>query len=251
MKKARKQQSRLTSRPPNQSVRTHAQYMQEERADAAEAAQRRSASPLEPKTENQRKYMNAIRNYKLTFGLGPAGTGKTYLAGAIAADLLDSRAVDKIIITRPVVEAGESLGFLPGELDEKYEPYLQPLRAVFVERLGRSPTEYFMKAKKIEPMPLAYMRGMTFKDCVVILDEAQNVTPQQMKMFLTRIGENCTVIINGDIDQKDIPGPSGLEDAVKRISYIPSVKVVRFGVSDVVRSDLVGEIITAYARPLQ
>jgi phosphate starvation-inducible protein PhoH and related proteins len=164
----------------------------------------------------------------------------------MAAKAISDGSIDKIIVTRPVVEAGESLGFLPGELDEKYEPYLQPLRQVFNERLGKSQTEMFLKNGKIEPVPLAYMRGMTFKDCFVILDEAQNVTPQQMKMFLTRIGDNCTVIVNGDPDQKDIPGPSGLDDAIKRVGFIPVVKVVRFDVRDVVRSDLVGEILEAY-----
>lgn len=252
MKKTRKQVAK-TSRNSRSAASTRnrnaAQY--DEVLDVAETPIKRAVTPLEPKTESQKRYLNAIKNFTLTFGLGPAGTGKTYIAGALAAQMLEDRAVEKILITRPVVEAGESLGFLPGELEEKYEPYLQPLRAVFNERLGKSSTDYFLKSGKIEPVPLAYMRGMTFKNCVVILDEAQNVTPLQMKLFLTRIGEDCTVIINGDLDQKDIPGPSGLEDAVNRISYIPSVKVIRFGMNDIVRSGLVSEIVAAYSKPLQ
>lgn len=207
---------------------------------------KRIATPLEAKTENQRRYINAIKNFKLVFGLGPAGCGKTYIAGSIAAEKLESKSVERVIITRPAVEAGESFGHLPGELAEKYEPYLMPLRSVFEERLGKSFFEYLLKTNVIQPIPLAFMRGTTFNDCVVLLDEAQNVTPTQMKMFLTRIGENCTVVVSGDEDQRDISGPSGLTDAVAKVSYIPSVKVIRFDDNDIVRSGLVAEILQAY-----
>lgn len=247
------QSSRKQARS-NKRSQQQQEFQPAERA-LTEATPRRALEPISAKTENQRRYINAIRNFQLVFGLGPAGTGKTYIAGAIAAEMLEAKKCEKIIITRPAVDAGESLGFLPGELEEKYEPYLAPLRAVLDERLGRSFVDYLLKMKKILPLPLAYMRGMTFDDCIVILDEAQNVTPAQMKMFLTRIGRNCTVVIDGDIEQKDIHVKSGLQDAVERIGYIPAVKVVKFGDSDIVRSGIVAEIIKAYRheaiRPLQ
>lgn len=211
---------------------------------------RRVVEPLQPKNESQKRYINAIKSFTLTFGLGPAGTGKTYICGALAAQALNEGHADRIVITRPAVEAGEELGFLPGEADEKYMPYLTPFLDVLHERLGKSKVDYLLKVGKIEPAPFAYMRGRTFKNCIVILDEAQNATPSQMKLFLTRIGEGCKVIVNGDEAQKDIPGLSGLTDAIKRISFIPSVKVVRFDSSDIVRSGLVQEIVEAYERPL-
>ena len=204
------------------------------------------APPLEPQNEKQKRYMNAIKSFQVVFGIGPAGTGKTYVAGAIACEMLKAKQIEKIIITRPAVDAGESLGFLPGELEDKYEPYITPLRSVFEARLGKSEFEYFLRVGKIQALPLAYMRGMTFDDAFVILDESQNVTPSQMKMFLTRIGKNCKVVIDGDIEQKDIQGVSGLSDAISKISYIPSIKVVKFDDEDVVRSGLVAEIIKAY-----
>ena len=209
-----------------------------------------AVGPIEPKTENQKRYINAIKHHTLTFATGPAGTGKTWLCAALAAEALIENRVKKIIITRPAVEAGEHLGFLPGELDEKFDPYLTPFREVLNERLGKTKVDYLIKTGKIEATPLAYMRGRTFKECYVILDEAQNTTPTQMKMFLTRIGYDCKVIVNGDMSQKDINGNSGLEDAVKRLSFIPSVKHVRFTREDIVRSGLVQEIVSAYEDPL-
>lgn len=214
-----------------------------------EIVQRRVKTPIEPLNPKQGKYLSAIRNSKLVFGLGPAGTGKTYIAGSAAAEMLESKQVEKIIITRPAVDAGESLGFLPGELEEKYEPYIAAFRDVLNERLGKTYVEYLLKIGRIEAQPFAYMRGRTFKNAVVILDEAQNATPEQMKLFLTRIGENCTVIVDGDESQADIKN-SGLMDAVKRLSYIPEVKVVQFGTADIVRSGLVQEIVEAYDRPV-
>lgn len=207
-----------------------------------------ASGPLKAQTPNQERYIKAIKNAQLTFGLGPAGTGKTYIAGALAAQALLDGDVEKIIITRPAVEAGESLGFLPGELEEKYAPYIAAFRQVLVERLGQGRVDYMLKRGTIEAQPLAYMRGLTFKNAFVIMDEAQNATPVQMKLFLTRIGEGGRIIVNGDLEQQDIGGKSGLEDAVSRLSFIPSVQVVRFTMNDIVRSDLCGEIVRAYAQ---
>ena len=207
---------------------------------------KRDTSPITPLNEIQKRYLNAMKGFVLTFATGPAGTGKTWMCAALAAQMLESGEIDKIIITRPAVEAGESLGFLPGELEEKFDPYLQPFRDVLNERLGKSFVEFLIKRGQIEAAPLAYMRGRTFKNAFVILDESQNTTPEQMKMFLTRIGHDCRVVVNGDIKQKDIRGICGLEDAIKRVSRIPSVKVIEFHKSDVVRSGLVQEIVEAY-----
>lgn len=210
---------------------------------------KRDNSPIEPKNEHQKRYLNAMKGFVLTFATGPAGTGKTWLCAALAAQMLEAGEIDKIIISRPAVEAGESLGFLPGELEEKFDPYLQPFRDVLNERLGKSFVDLLIKRGTIEAAPLAYMRGRTFKSAFVILDEAQNTTPTQMKMFLTRIGHNCKVVVNGDMAQKDVKGESGLEDAVARLSFIPSVKHVKFSREDIVRSGLVGEIVQAYDQP--
>lgn len=203
--------------------------------------------PIEARTATQQRYANAIKSQDLVFAVGPAGTGKTYMPTALAAEALMSKQIDKIIITRPAVEAGESMGFLPGELEEKYEPYLAPVRQIFIERMGTGAFEYAIKSKRIEPVPIGFMRGMTFRDCWVIVDEAQNVTPKQMKMLLTRIGENCKVIVCGDTDQKDIAGTSGLADAVKRTSWIKSVRTVKFTMDDVVRSGMVRDILISYS----
>ena len=204
---------------------------------------------VKPKNEHQEKYIAAIKTFQLIFATGPAGTGKTWLATAMAAKALYEKRIEKIIVTRPSIEAGGTLGHLPGTIDEKFEPYLIPYIETFEERLGRSHTEYLLKTKSIEASPLGYMRGRTFKNCWVLLDEAQNTKPSQMKMFLTRIGENCKMIINGDLFQSDIQGISGLEDAVEKLYHIPSVKVINFQKQDVVRSSLVQEIVEAYNEP--
>jgi phosphate starvation-inducible PhoH-like protein len=201
---------------------------------------------LEPKNEIQARYIHSIDDNVLTIGTGPAGTGKTYVCATKAAQALLAKKVDKIVLTRPAVEAGENLGFLPGELEEKYEPYLVPFRDVLTEALGRTHLEYCLKNGKIEPAPLAFMRGRTFKNCFVILDEAQNVTPTQMKMFLTRVGENCTVIVNGDLKQKDIAGPSGLQDAINRLVDVRRVGWVEFTTEDIFRSGFVQDVVEAY-----
>ena len=154
--------------------------------------------------------------------------------------------IDKIIITRPAVEAGESLGFLPGELDEKFDPYFAPVKAILEERLGTGHLEYFLKSLQIEAKPLAFMRGTTFENAFVILDEAQNTTPKQMEMFLTRIGNHTKVVVDGDIRQKDIPGKSGLEDAMNRFGARRWCRLIEFDMEDVVRSGIAKEIVLAY-----
>lgn len=202
--------------------------------------------PISALNDAQRKYIRAIASNTLTFGTGPAGTGKTFVCGALAAAALAEGLTERIIITRPAVEAGRGLGFLPGELEEKFDPYFEPFKDVLEERLGSGMVEYSIKAGKIQAKPLEYMRGKTFKDAWVILDEAQNTTPIQMKLFLTRIGESCTVIVNGDLAQKDIRGRSGLEDAIKRLYDMPDVAFVEFTKADIVRSGLVQEIVERY-----
>lgn len=221
---------------------------EQQMAQALPPPARRKAEPFEPKNERQRVYASAMRRAgSVVFGLGKAGTGKTYVAGRMAAEALLNNEVEKIILTRPAVEAGgESLGFLPGEKEQKFDPFFDPFRDVLEEHLGKSFVEYLIKDGRIKCEPFAYMRGKTFKNAFVILDEAQNATPEQFKLFLTRIGEGATVVINGDESQTDIKAKSGLMDAAVRLFHLPSVKVVRFRVEDVVRSGFVGEVIAAY-----
>lgn len=202
--------------------------------------------PIEALTENQARYLGAIKSQTIIFGTGPAGTGKTYCAAAWAADQLTAKRVEQIILTRPAVETGQSMGFLPGTIEEKYAPFLEPFKSTLVKRMGKGPFEYALKQQKILPQPLAYMRGATFDNAVVLLDEAQNCTPQEMLMFLTRIGDNCTVIVSGDIQQCDLRGPCGLEDAVKRLFNVPGVALVEFEEEDIVRSGIVKDVIRAY-----
>ncbi len=205
--------------------------------------------PVRAISEGQKALDAAIRSNRLIFAIGPAGTGKTYFSAMRAAEALEARRIRKIYITRPAVEAGESLGFLPGEMIEKYEPYIRPLRDAFEEKFGKSHFELLLKRGTIEARPISYLRGATLKDCVVLLDEAQNLTPTQMKMFLTRIGSDATFIVNGDIKQKDIPGKSGLEDAVERLEHKPGVGVVRFSKKDIVRDDMCQIVVEAYEEP--
>lgn len=201
---------------------------------------------LRAKTPAQAQLIKAIKHHTLVFATGSAGTGKTFICSAMACTALKEGSIDQLIITRPAVDAGETLGYLPGELKEKYAPYLEPFMGVFEEWLGKSYTEYLIKTHRIQPKPLAYMRGVTFKNTWVLLDEAQNVTPTQMKMFLTRLGENSKVLVNGDPSQIDIRGPSGLTDALWRLESLPDVALVTFGKSDVVRHSLVQQILEAY-----
>jgi len=206
----------------------------------------RKAPPLKARTQSQGQYIAAIKSHKLTFGIGPAGTGKSYCAGALAAEELESRRIERIIITRPAVEAGENLGFLPGDLQEKFDPYFDAFRDCLNERLGKGVVDCGLKNDRIVVSPLAYLRGKTFNDAFVVLDEAQNCTRGQLKMFLTRIGENCRVVVNGDIRQSDIGHKSGLQDAIDRLRDLDSVYVHQFEREDIVRSGLVKDIIECY-----
>jgi phosphate starvation-inducible PhoH-like protein len=203
---------------------------------------------FEALTEKQSQYLASIQKNTITFGIGCAGTGKSYVALMYAAQQLRKRKIQKLIITRPAVECGEKFGFMPGELDEKYGEYLTPMKSILNKALGHSYVEALFKNKTIEARPLAFMRGSTFENAIVILDEAQNVTPQSMLMFLTRIGTNCKVIINGDIKQSDIRGQSGLDDAVNRLRYVRDVDVTEFSADDIVRSGIVKDILKAYSK---
>ncbi len=205
---------------------------------------------IRPKTRGQQTYMTAIRENTLTFGLGPAGTGKTYLAMAAAVDALVSGSVRRIILTRPAVEAGERLGFLPGDLTAKVDPYLRPLYDALWDMLGPEETASLIERGTIEIAPLAYMRGRTLNDACVILDEAQNTTPEQMKMFLTRLGFNSKMIITGDLTQTDLPGDrrSGLGVVRNILHEIPGVSFIELTSRDVVRHRIVASIVDAYAR---
>lgn len=200
------------------------------------------------KTLGQKSYISAIKASDLVFGIGPAGTGKTYLAVVMAVNALKNGYVKRIILTRPAVEAGESLGFLPGDLKEKVDPYLRPLYDALNDVLGAEHTARLMERDIIEIAPLAYMRGRTLDDAFVILDEAQNTTPEQMKMFLTRLGFGSKMIITGDITQIDLPNgiTSGLQIAEKKLSLIKGIRFVYLDESDVVRHPLVQKIIKAY-----
>lgn len=193
----------------------------------------------------QGEYLEAIKDSEVIFGIGSAGTGKTYVAAAYAAGELFHRRINKIVLTRPNVETGRGLGFLPGELDEKYAPYLQPFDNVFTRTLGKGFYDYALKRKDIEPKPLGFMRGSSFDNAIILVDEAQNLTKTEFKMLLSRIGKNCKVILSGDPKQVDIPD-SGLLDAVSRLSRVKGVSVVEFLDEDIVRSQMCKLIILAY-----
>ena len=205
---------------------------------------------VRPKTLGQRQYIDAIRDNTLVFGIGPAGTGKTYLAMAAAIELFKSGAVSRILLTRPAVEAGERLGFLPGDLSQKIDPYLRPLYDALFEMLGPEETARLIERGTIEIAPLAYMRGRTLNDACVILDEAQNTSPEQMKMFLTRLGFNSKMIITGDVTQVDLPSPrgSGLRQVFDVLAGIPGVAFLELTPKDVVRHRIVAAIVEAYER---
>lgn len=206
--------------------------------------------PIKPKTLAQRKYVDAIKNNTVTIGVGPAGTGKTYLAVAQAVNAFRSKRVNRIILTRPAVEAGERLGFLPGDLQQKIDPYLRPLYDALFDMLGAENFQRCHERGDIEVAPLAYMRGRTLDDSFIILDEAQNTTCEQMKMFLTRLGFNSKAVVTGDVTQIDLPDGkrSGLKDAVQILKGIDDIAVVHLTGKDVVRHRLVQEIIKAYER---
>jgi len=206
--------------------------------------------PIKPKTIGQKRYCDAIKNNTITIGVGPAGTGKTYLAVAMAVTAFRAHEINRIILTRPAVEAGEKLGFLPGDLQSKVDPYLRPLYDALFDMLGAETYQRYVERGNIEVAPLAYMRGRTLDDSFIILDEAQNTTGEQMKMFLTRLGFNSKMVITGDITQIDLPGgsKSGLKECIKVLKNINDIAQVFFSDKDVVRHKLVQDIIKAYAK---
>ncbi len=207
-----------------------------------------SGKPIKPKTLGQKKYCDMIRKNTITFGVGPAGTGKTYLAVALAVSAFKAHEIQRIILTRPAVEAGEKLGFLPGDLQNKVDPYLRPLYDALFEMFGQEAFNRHLERGSIEVAPLAYMRGRTLDDSFIILDEAQNTTREQMKMFLTRLGFNSKMVITGDITQIDLPEStrSGLVEALKVLKNVEDIAQNRFSDKDVVRHKLVQDIVKAY-----
>ena len=203
---------------------------------------------IRPKTLGQKKYVDAIKRSSIVFGVGPAGTGKTYLAVALAVYALKNKEIDKIILTRPAVEAGEKLGFLPGDMNEKVDPYLRPLFDALQEMMGQDAYLRHIERGSIEIAPLAYMRGRTLSNSFIILDEAQNTTKEQMKMFLTRMGENSRIVVTGDVTQIDLPKnvKSGMIDAIEVLDGVEGIEIVKLTAKDVVRHELVTRIIQAY-----
>lgn len=205
---------------------------------------------VKAKTLGQWQYVETIRKNYITLGIGPAGTGKTYLAVALAVAALKRKEVERIILTRPAVEAGERLGFLPGDMQDKVDPYLRPLYDGLYDMLGQETVQKYLSKGVIEVAPLAYMRGRTLNEAYIILDEAQNTTPEQMKMFLTRFGFGSKMVITGDVTQIDLPGGkrSGLIDAAKILKSVNGIGVIKFSEQDVVRHEIVGSIIKAYEK---
>ena len=219
-------------------------------ADSSVVCVTSKGRPVKPKTLGQKKYIDAILNNTITVGVGPAGTGKTYLAVALAVKAFRNKEVSRIVLTRPAVEAGEKLGFLPGDLQQKVDPYLRPLYDALFDMLGAEAFTRYQERGDIEVAPLAYMRGRTLDDSFIILDEAQNTTPEQMKMFLTRLGFNSKAVVTGDVTQVDLPDGkrSGLKDIMSILKGIDDISIIKLSGKDVVRHKLVMEIIKAYER---
>lgn len=216
--------------------------------ETAESAVRTRRKSVTARTPNQKLYIDALRQHELVFGIGPAGTGKTYLAVACAAEALMNGEVDRIVLSRPAVEAGERLGFLPGDMKEKVDPYLRPLYDALYDMMPQSLVAKGLAENQIEIAPLAFMRGRTLSNAFVILDEAQNTTPQQMKMFLTRLGEGSRMVVTGDPTQVDLPPntTSGLADALTTLKGVKGIAQIQFEAEDIVRHALVGRIVAAY-----
>ena len=209
-----------------------------------------AGKPVKPKTIGQQQYVQAMKDHMIVFGLGPAGTGKTYLAMAMAITAFKNNEVERIILTRPAIEAGEKLGFLPGDLQSKVDPYLRPLYDALFDMLGAENFQRYQERGAIEVAPLAYMRGRTLDDSFIILDEAQNTTPEQMKMFLTRLGFNSKMVITGDITQIDLPDgkKSGLKKVMHILRNVNDIAICKFDKKDVVRHKLVQDIVNAYQK---
>lgn len=210
------------------------------------------AKRIVPKTAGQARYVQTIRDHEITFAIGPAGTGKTYLATALAVEALKHHQIRKIVLVRPAVEAGESLGYLPGDINAKINPYLRPLLDSLNEMVDYDLMKRYMEQEVIEVIPLAYMRGRTLNEAFIILDEAQNATVSQMKMFLTRMGQGSRIVISGDTTQVDLPraSASGLTDAIRRLQNIRGIGVIQLGQADIVRHRLVQQIVEAYEEEL-
>lgn len=245
-----KKKSQQQRKPANRGERKEQQASQVTEDVAfflSQAKQKQAQSPIEAQTEAQGHYMLSIDSNDVTFGLGPAGTGKTFVATSLAVEALLEQEVRKIYVVRPMIST-EDIGFLPGEVEDKFRPYFRPVYDVLEDRLGKGFTDYLIKIGRIEVAPLAFLRGRTLKDAFVILDEAQNTTREQMEMFMTRMGENVTVVVNGDAGQVDIKEPSGLEDAYRLFREVPGFGSVVFETGDVRRSQLAQRVVEGYAR---
>ncbi|MDX5412892.1 MAG: PhoH family protein [Rhodobacterales bacterium] len=235
-------------------LKRQAQYQKDESLNLTTLTQEitpprpaRAAKPLEPMNDTQKAYISSIHHNRITFGIGPAGTGKTYIAARIAAQQLREKKIERIYLSRPAVESGRSIGFLKGTLEEKMQPYMAAFGQAFRDGLGEGHFEYHMRMGRIEILPINFIQGRSLDEkCYLLVDEAQNTTPEEMKMILTRIGKGARFVITGDPQQKMIPGKSGLIDGLRKIRYLESIGVAEFSRSEIVRDDLVQHILNAY-----
>lgn len=229
------------------SAEKHQRLINQLRDREEQDDRQKRARHVEPRTKNQGHYINSIIENDITFGFGPAGTGKTYLAGGMAARYLSEGAIEKIVICRPAVEAnGENLGFLPGDLNEKMDPYLRPIFDAFGKFWPKKQVQNMIYHGQIEVSPLAFMRGRTFSDCFVIADEMQNASRDMVLMLLTRLGENSKMVVTGDPDQRDLKGSDGFEHAQRKLGETPGIGFITFGQTDVVRHPLIGKILSKW-----